>query len=237
VFLDALARELPFLREWGYDEPTVELLDGLLPSLHARFLSSQRQLVLALVVDDSRLPEAPSRHLITGHLYRNAGAEQDDRLNVEWFATLHRLDLAEQLDHAADQGGTLADFVRTVVPIYGTLFRDDMRSLLEGTAWESGTGDPNIYRQFEFLQRDFGFSPPKGRWCGHDLTHTYTRGNVSVNVAWDGGPHEVMSITVDDLPTQFIWQTPPEQVIVVLKKHPEIFDGDFRALAGMVVAN
>lgn len=47
--------------------------------------------------------------------------------------------------------------------------------------------------------------------------------------------HEVLSITVGGLPTQSIWRTPPEQVMAILKTHPEIFAGDFSALAGNAV--
>jgi hypothetical protein len=57
-----------------------------------------------------------------------------------------------------------------------------------------------------------------------------------VGVTDDGGPHEVFSITVGALPIQFIWRTRPEQMIAILKTHPEIFDGDFSALAGIAFA-
>jgi hypothetical protein len=234
VFLKALESNLPFLRDWGYGAPAIELVDGLLPSLEARLRSVSRLLVVALVVDDSNVPDAPDRHVMTAHLYRNEGADEDDRLSVEWFAAVHRHDLAERLERAADQGGTLDRFVRTVLPIYRTLFLEDMPTLLAGITWEAGTGDPRIVRTFAFLERDFGFLPPKGRRSGHDVTHTYIRGNVFVSVTDDGGPHEVLSIAVAGLPIQFIWQTPPEQVIAILKAHPEIFEGDFSALADIV---
>jgi hypothetical protein len=235
-FLASLASNLPFLRDWGYGEPATEIVEGLLRTLEVRLRSVSRQLVFALVVDDSNLPGAPDRHVITVHLCRNDGNDDDDRLYVEWFAAVHRRDLTERLERAADQGGTLDRFVHTVLPIYRTLFLEDMTALLAGTAWEAGTGNPHIVRRYEFLERDFGFSPPKGRRCGHDVTHTYTRRHVFLSVTDDGGPHEVFSIAVGGLPIQFIWQTPPEQMIAILKAHPEIFDGDFAALAGIAVA-
>jgi hypothetical protein len=172
---------------------------------------------------------------MTVHLYRNQGAADDDRLYVDWFAAVHRRDLSERLERAAAEGGAVERFVQTVLPVYGALFLEDMRPLLTGTAWEAGTGDPRIVSTFGFLERDFGFLPPVGRRYGHDVTHTYTRDNVAVNVTDDGGPHEVMSIAVGNLPIQFIWRTPPEQVIAILKAHPEIFEGDFSALAGIAV--
>jgi hypothetical protein len=234
--LESLASNLPFLRDWGYGAPAIEVVDGLLPTLQVRMRSVSRLLVFALVVDHSQLPDAPDRHVMTVHLYRNDGADEDDRLYVDWFAAVHRRDLAERLQRAADQGGTLERFVRTVLPVYRTLFLEAMPALLAGTAWEAGTGNPRVVQTFAFLERDFGFSPPKGRGYGHDVTHTYSRGNVSVSVTDDGGPHDVISIAVGALPIQFIWRTPPEQVIAILKAHPEIFDGDFSALAGIAVS-
>jgi hypothetical protein len=235
-FLESLASNLPFLRDWGYGAPAVEIVEGLLQTLQVRLRSVSREIVFALVVDDSSLPDAPDRHVMTVHVYRNDGDDEDDRLYVEWFAAVHRRDLAEQLERAADQGGALDRFVHTVLPVYRTLFLEDMPALLAGTAWEAGTGNPHIVRRYVFLEREFGFSPPKGRRYGHDVTHTYTRGDVSVGVTDDGGPHEVFSIAVGGLPIQFIWRTSPEQMITILKTHPEIFDGDFSALAGIAVS-
>jgi hypothetical protein len=236
VFHEALVRHLSFLPEWAYSAPAIDHDDGLLPSLRARLRSDSRELVFALVVDHSKLPNAPNRHVMTAHLYRNEGRDEDDRLSIDWFAAVHRRDLSARLERAADQGGPIDGFVETVLPIYRALFVEDMRALLTGTAWESGTGDPRVVRTFAFLERDFGFEPPVGRRSGHDVTHTYTRGHVSVNVTDDGGPHEVMSIAVGERPMQFIWRTPPEAVIAILKAHPEIFEGDFASLAGIAVS-
>ena len=61
------------------------------------------------------------------------------------------------------------------------------------------------------------------------------RGAVAVSVTDDGGPHAVLAITVGELPTRFIWRTPPEEVIPILKAHPEVFAGDFSALADIAV--
>lgn len=234
MFRDQLALHLPFLIEWGYGEPTFDYQDEtLLPAILARFRSATRQLTFTLVVDHSRLPDAPERQVITAHVYRGSGHDEDDRLSVDWFAALHRPDLDDQHERAADECRSIEEFVCTVLPVYSTLFRENMREILAGSAWESGAGDRGILRKFEFLESDFGFSRPIGRWCGHDLTHTYRRGDVKVSVTWDGGPHEVMAITVGNQPPQFIWRTLPEQVIALLKRHPEIFEGDFRALSAL----
>jgi hypothetical protein len=231
---ETLVTHLPFLRDWGYDGPEFGLVDILLPTVDARFASATRLLVFTVGAESSPIRQASTRHALTAHVYRNNGDEEDDRLNIEWFAALHRPDLAEQIEQAAHQG-TLAQFVRTVVPLYRTLFLESMQAILNGTAWESGTGDPRVARQFAFLERDLGFSLPQGRHSGQDITHTYRRGEVAVNITWDGGPHEVISIQVGERPIQFIWRTPPAEVIAILRKHPEILDGNFRALAGIAV--
>lgn len=46
--------------------------------------------------------------------------------------------------------GTLADFVRSALPLYGRLLREDLRPILAGESWEGGNGGPAVARAFGF---------------------------------------------------------------------------------------
>lgn len=226
----ASAKHLGVLQEVGFQHPQFSITESkVLPAVRATFRSPVRELWLDVAFPNND-PRALKRHVMLAHLHRLHGAEKDGTLYVDWFAAVYRPDLSSVLIELSDGGGSLSDFVRAALPIYATLFRDDLRSILSGHTWESGAGDPEVARAFAFLERDHGFAKPQSSQAGHEQIHTYRRGEVTITITWDGEPHERIVIAIGGASKE--WRMPFRDAAAVLKEHPRILAGDFRAIRG-----
>lgn len=229
-----LEEHFSFLRAFGYGPPTFETdHDGVLgPGVIALFHSPARLLRVYVSACSKGGPD--DRHVMVAHLARREpsveNGERDSLLSLDWYADLHRRDLAGALDALADRRSTVPRFIRDALPIYATLLQDDARAIVAGTRWEAGDGIPRVARAFDFLVSELGFSLPVGGHVGHDVAHRYRRGDVTVGVTWDGAPHYLISIEIAGELKRWLQDVPLDEAAAVIKAHPEILSGDFRAL-------
>ena len=63
---------------------------------------------------------------------------------------------------------------------------------------------------------------------GHERQRQYVNGNAEVRTMWDGAPTEVVDVVVGAQTTR-IWNLEIDAVARLLRDHPEILRGDFRA--------
>lgn len=167
VFTQAADRHLGVLPQLGFDAPhdwiTTEDEDAGLPGFSATYIAHRRRVLefnLLFPTDD---PTARKRHGLHAHVIasdRPNGPRES--LSVDWFTAVHLPEVFDEMTRLADGGGPLEDFIRAVMPIYGALFAGDLKPILSGARWESGTGDSPSARAFGFLHRERGFAAPEG---------------------------------------------------------------------------
>jgi len=224
-----IGTHLAVLRDLGYGAPALALAESrVLPALKATFSAPRRELWMQVAFPNHD-PRARPRHVMTAFVYRREGEEERDSLYVDWFAAVHRPDLFDALERHAYGKRALSDFVRAAVPLYATLFREDLHPILAGESWLAGSGDPEVARAFGFLMREHGFSRPDGRTHFHEETLTYTRGVVKVRIERDGGPGSLVTIEAGGR-SHTGWRIPFAEAAEFLKAHPEVLSGDFRAI-------
>ena len=224
-----IATHLAFLRDFGFGWPEIVVNDSLvMPALRATFLAATRELLMEVAFPNDD-PRALQRHVMTAFLYRRPRHGQDDSLYVDWFAAARRPDIFDALERHAHEKRGLGDFVRAAVPQYAALFRDELRPVLAGESWESGDGDPKVVRALGFLQREHGFSMPRGHTHLSEESLVYTRGEATIRVAHLGGPNSIVTIEAGGK-THTGWEIPLADAVEFLQAHPEVFSGDFRAI-------
>ena len=223
---------LAWLKELGFEKPRLSLTGSdVLPAVRATIASPTRKIWLdvALPTND---PRALKRHVMLAHLYRLDEEKDDDddghTLYIDWFKAVHRPDLDEQFMKLADGGGSLENFVRRAMPIYATLFHEDLRPILSGAAWKSGNGDPAVARAFAFLVSEHGFAKPEGHKAGHEQIDTYRRRSTTVTITWDADVAELIAVEMGG--TRKAWRMPFREAAALIKEHPAILDGDFGAI-------
>jgi hypothetical protein len=229
-FRAALDAHFSWLRPLSYDGPVVSFdRGGLLGDMmRGAFSSPSRELAFDLQVEPAPLPGARKGHLLLVHIYRRPPtASADDSLFVDWYAAVHRRDLADRLVALADAPSPLMAFVQEAIPLYSSLLQQDLYDVLAAKTWIGGTGDPEIPRLFDFLVRDFGFSPPVGKQAGIQILHIYRRGEDHVTVSWEGSDSLSVAVrgesrTIDGLQ--------PREAAAFLTAHPEVLAGNFTAL-------
>ena len=222
---------LAWLKELGFEQPQLSVTGSqVAPAVRATITSATRKIWLdvALPNDD---PRALKRHVMVAHLYRLDDTSDDDdaddghTLYIDWFKAVHRPDLDAKYMKLVDGGGSLENFVRRAMPIYATLFHEDLRPILSGAAWKSGNGDPEVARTFAFLVSDHGFAKPEGHKAGHEQIDTYRRGKTAVSITWDADVAELIAIEIDG--NRKAWRMPFRDAAALIKRDPAILEGNF----------
>jgi hypothetical protein len=127
----------------------------------------------------------------------------------------------------------MAQYLKDALPVYRMLFETAMRDILAGRRWEAGTGNRHIVRTLEFLVRDYGFELPIGRRCGNESNHTYRRGPMEINVIDAGSPATMVTFRVEGK-YSVLNRLTVDEVAALIKEHPEMLSGDFRAVSALV---
>lgn len=224
-----MATHLAFLRDFGFGSPEIVVNDSLvMPGLRATFFAATRELLMQVAFSNDD-PRALPRHVMTAFLYRRPRRGQDDSLYVEWFAAARQPDIFDALERHAHEKRGLGDFVRAAVPQYAALFRDELRPVLAGESWESGNGDPRVVRALGFLQREHGFSMPRGHTHLHEESLVYPRGDATIRIDHLGGPNSIVTIEAGGK-THAGWEIPLTDAVEFLQAHPEVFSGNFRVI-------
>jgi hypothetical protein len=216
------------LRDLGYRGPDLARTEStLVPGVRATFTSPTRQFELRAALPNTDTRALP-RHVLLAHLFRLHGDEHDDSLDLGWFAAVHRPNLFDALERLAFAEHTWSAFLRAALPIYATVIQADLRPIVSGESWISGSGDPSIARRFAFLEREQGFAKPEGRMAGTEQTHTYRRGDLRVTIICSGSPEQLLTISTGE--AYHAWRIDLDTAAMTLQAHPEVCSGDFGPL-------
>ena len=221
-----------WLESLGYAPPVFTEETSVLGSIiNVTLTSPARELQFYVLAVPARLAGARRAHVMVVHLHRRDAGDERDTLGLEWFAVLHRRELADRLDELSAQRSSLSDYLGAALPVYSELLQTDLRPVVAAETWIGGNGDPQVVRMFEFLVTDYGCAPPAGNPAGIQQNHIYERGDVSISVAWEGSGLLSIAARGQDRRSLSISH---EEAAQFLRSHPEVVTGDLRAVDALI---